>query len=151
MCILLPVMKMKSSKQVLNSLLKTTQMGQYGIQSVLKEPIRPALQQALESQLNEYDAIEREAHNIASQRGWEVSELNPMVKMMANMGTRMRLSFGDKDSKIAGMMIQGNTRGMILGLRDTHQLQQKDIPLSNLAQKLLDTEHSNIRQMQGFL
>ena len=151
MCILLPVMKMKSSKQVLNSLLKTTQMGQYGIQSVLKEPIRPALQQALESQLNEYDAIEREAHNIASQRGWEVSELNPMVKMMANMGTRMRLSFGDKDSKIAGMMIQGNTRGMILGLRDTHQLQQKDIPLSNLAQKLLDTEHANIRQMQGFL
>ena len=142
---------MKSSKQVLNSLLKTTQMGQYGIQSVLKEPIRPALQQALESQLNEYDAIEREAHNIASQRGWEVSELNPMVKMMANMGTRMRLSFGDKDSKIAGMMIQGNTRGMILGLRDTHQLQQKDIPLSNLAQKLLDTEHANIRQMQGFL
>ncbi|MGM9668674.1 MAG: hypothetical protein ACI3VZ_02845 [Faecousia sp.] len=144
-------MKMKSSKQVLNSLLKTTQMGQYGIQSVLKEPIRPALQQALESQLNEYDAIEREAHNIASQRGWEVSGLNPMVRMMANMGTRMRLSFGDKDSKIAGMMIQGNTRGMILGLRDTHQLQQKDIPLSNLAQKLLDTEHANIRQMQGFL
>ena len=151
MCILLPVMKMKSSKQVLNSLLKTTQMGQYGIQSVLKEPIRPALQQALESQLNEYDAIEREAHNIASQRGWEVSGLNPMVRMMANMGTKMRLSFGDKDSKIAGMMIQGNTRGMILGLRDTHQLQQKDIPLSNLAQKLLDTEHANIRQMQGFL
>lgn len=144
-------MKMKSSKQVLNSLLKTTQMGQYGIQSVLKEPIRPALQQALESQLNEYDAIEREAHNIASQRGWEVSGLNPMVRLMANMGTRMRLSFGDKDSKIAGMMIQGNTRGMILGLRDTHQLQQKDIPLSNLAQKLLDTEHANIRQMQGFL
>lgn len=145
------VMKMKSSKQVLSTLLKTTQMGQYGIQTVLHKPMSPALEQALESQLKEYDMIEGEAHRIATQRGWNVSELNPMVKLMSGTSSRMQLAMGNRESKIAGMMIQGNTRGMILGLRDTHQLEQKDDPLCALSQKLLDTELANIRQMQGFL
>lgn len=55
--ILLPVIEMKSSKEILSSLLKTTQMGQLGIRSVLDTDIKPELRQAVESQLREYDAI----------------------------------------------------------------------------------------------
>ena len=63
---------MKSSKEILSSVLKTTQMGQIGIRSVLDTSMRPALRMALESQLHEYDSIETEAYSIASQRGWEL-------------------------------------------------------------------------------
>ena len=45
------VMKMKNSKEMLSSLLKTTQMGQIGIRSVLDTNMRPGLRKALESQL----------------------------------------------------------------------------------------------------
>ena len=55
------VMKMKGSKDILSSILKTTQMGQIGIRSILKSPLRSALRTELNSQLREYDAIEREA------------------------------------------------------------------------------------------
>ena len=55
------------------------------------------------------------------------------------------------DSKIAAMMIQGNTRGMIAGLKDLHQYQQQDSQVSALCQRLLDCETANIRQMQAFL
>ena len=72
---------MKGSKEILSSLLKTTQMGQIGIRSVLDTSMRPALRKALESQLQEYDSIETEAHTIASQRGWELEELDPGVRM----------------------------------------------------------------------
>ena len=142
---------MKSSKDLLSSILKTTQMGQVGIRSVLDTTMRPGLRKALESQLREYDSIESEAHSIASQRGWELSELNPSVRFMADMMTRTRLSYGNTDSKIAGMMIQGNTRGMITGLKNLHQFNKHDAQISTLSQKLLDCETSNIRQMQGFL
>lgn len=142
---------MKSSKDLLSSILKTTQMGQVGIRSVLDTTMRPGLRKALESQLQEYDSIESEAHSIASQRGWELSELDPSVRFMADMMTRVKLSYGNTDSKIAGMMIQGNTRGMITGLKNLHQFNKQDTQISTLSQKLLDCETSNIRQMQGFL
>ena len=53
-------MNMKTSQEMLSSLLKTTQMGQIGIRSVLDAPMSPGIQKALHSQLKEYDAIETE-------------------------------------------------------------------------------------------
>ena len=142
---------MKNGKEILSSLLKTTQMGQLGIRSCLNTSMRPGLRKALESQLREYDAIESEAHAIASQRGWEVEELDPALRIMTDAMTRMKLSRGNCDSRIADMMIQGNTKGMIKGLKNIHQFPHPDEKIRTLSQKLLDCETANIRQMQSFL
>lgn len=142
---------MKTGKEVLSSALKTTQMGQIGIRSVLDTTMKPQLRQALEDQLKEYDSIETEAHTIAFQRGWEVPELDPAVRFMADRVTRMKLMGRGSDSRIAAMMIQGNTRGMIKGLKNVHHMKQPDQRVQTLTQKLLDCETANIRQMQQFL
>ena len=142
---------MTNSKEILSSVLKTTQMGQIGIRSVLDTSMRPALRNALESQLHEYDSSETEAQSIATQRGWELKELDPGIRMMTDMMTRMKLHGRNTDSKIAGMMIQGNTRGMIKGLKNIHQFADQDSQVKTVCQKLLDCETANIRQMQGYL
>lgn len=142
---------MKNSKQLLCSVLKTAQMGQVGIRSVLDTSMRPALRKALQSQLREYDTIESEAHCIASQRGWDLPELDPAVRFLADRMTRMKLHRANSDSRIADMMIQGNTRGMIKGLKNLHQYPNADAQISILSQKLVDCENANIRQMQTFL
>ena len=126
-------------------------MGQLGIRSCLNASMRPGLRKALESQLREYDAIESEAHAIASQRGWEVEELDPALRFMPDAMTRMKLSRGNCDSRIADMMIQGNTKGMIKGLKNLHRFPGPDEKVRILSQKLLDCETANIRQMQSFL
>ena len=142
---------MKNSREILTSVLKTTQMGQIGIRSVLDTSMRPGLRKALESQLQEYDCIETEAHAIATQRGWELPELDPAVRAMSNMMTRMKLAGQNADSKIADMMIQGNTKGLVKGLRNLHRSDRKDSRVDTLSQKLIDTETNNIRQMRPFL
>lgn len=142
---------MKSSKEILSSVLKTAQMGQVGIRSLLDTTMQPALRSALESQLREYDAIETEAHAIASQRGWELRELDPAVRFLSDRMTRMKLVGSNRDSRIADMMIQGNTRGLIQGIRGLHQYPSRDDRISGISQKLLDCETANIRQMQQFL
>lgn len=142
---------MKTSKEVLSSVLKTTQMGQTGIRSVMDSCMGSGLRKALESQLHEYDAIETEAHRIAGRRGWELPELDPGVRFLTDRIARMRLNGKNTDSKIAGMMIQGNTKGMIKGLRNLHHFSHQDEALVILSQKLLDCETANIRQMQTFL
>jgi len=144
-------MNMKGSQDLLSSILKTTQMGQVGIRSVLKAPLRASLRAALTSQLQEYDSIEQEAQRLASSRGWILEELDPVAKSMAGMMSRTRLSFGNVDSKAAAMMIQGNTKGIIKGIRNLHEFNHSDERVSVLSQKLLDCEKANILQMQGFL
>lgn len=143
--------RMKESKKMLKSILNSTQMGQIGIRSVMNRRISPPLQKALESQLREYDALEREAVSIASSRGWELQDIDPVVKVMSAAMSKAKLSYGDTNSKIAAMMIEGNTRGMILGLRDQHNFTHQDSQIQTLSQKLIDCERANILQMQGFL
>lgn len=142
---------MKTNKEMLSSILKTTQMGQIGIRSVQSYAVSAELQKALDSQLREYDTVESEAQALAIERGWELSELNSGLRAMSEMMCRARLMGGQKDSKIAGMMIQGNTRGIITGLKNFHQLRQQDPAVAALSDKLLETEKNNVRQMEPFL
>lgn len=145
------MINMKGSKDVLSSVIKTAQMGQIGIRSVLNTPLRASLQDALRSQLREYDKIEREALSLASSRGWELKQQSPSIKYMTNMMTTTRLRFGDSSSKAAAMMIQGSTKGIIKGYKNLNQFSVPDERVSELARKLLQCEQANIQQMQGFL
>ena len=142
---------MKGSKNILSSIIQTAQMGQIGIRSVLNAPLRSNLKDALRSQLREYDIIEREALELATSRGWSLKELNPAIKHMTNMMTKTRLSTGNRTSKAAAMMIQGNMKGIIKGYKNLNQFATPDERITVLARKLIDCEKENIQQMQGYL
>jgi len=142
---------MKTSKEVLSSILKTTQMGQTGIRSVMDYTVGVNLRRELQSQLHEYDAIEAEAHRIARQQGWQVPELSKGVRVMSDMMSRSMLAVERKDSKIAGMMITGNTRGMIKSIKNQHHSPNIDASVRTLNQKLIDRETENIRSMEPYL
>ncbi len=142
---------MKNSQEILNSVLRTTQMGQSGIRSVMPRAIGPGLQQELESQLQEYDSIEEKAMSIAENRGWQLRELPYSIQTMSSAMAKARLMGGNVDSKIAGMLIQGNTRGMITGLKNLHRASHQDPQVEELAQRLLNRESVNIQKTQPFL
>lgn len=142
---------MKDNKDMLSSIVKTAQMGQVGIRSVLPYATDSKLKSALCSQKREYDKIEREAYAIAKNKGWHITELSPVVKLMSNAYADTRLMIHGNDSKIAAMMINGNTRGIIKGLKNKHHSESIDKSVIDLSQKLLDCENENIRQMQGYV
>ena len=142
---------MKDSKDILSSLLKTTQMGQVGIRSVADAASGEQMKKALKSQLDEYHKIEQETYALAAKRGWKLSELNPMARTMADMASRSKLMYNKTDSRIAEMMVQGNTRGVIKSLKNLHRYHQNDGQVTAMAEKLLECENNNIKQMEGFL
>jgi hypothetical protein len=142
---------MNNSRDMLIGILKTVQLGQVGIRSVLDTSMRPGLRKALESQLRELDTIESEAHVIASQRGWDLPELDPAVRFFSDRKYRVRITHGNSDSKIADMMIMNNTKGMVKNLKSLHQYPRQDDRICGISQKLIDCETANIRQMQSFL
>jgi hypothetical protein len=126
-------------------------MGQIGIRSVLNAPIRANLKTALRSQLREYDSIEREGLELAKARGWDIKQQDPAIQRMTNMMTKVRLSHGNVSSKAAAMMIQGSTKGIIKGYKNLNQFAVPDERITVLSRKLLDCEHANIQQLQGYL
>ncbi len=142
---------MITSEKLLSTVLHTTQMGQTGIRSVMPKAIRPDLKQELKAQLAEYDAIEKEAMNIAKRRGWQMYDINPALKTMSTAMARARLMNGSVDSKIAGMLIQGNTRGMITGIKNLHRSSKSDASVEALAERLVERESINIQKTQPFL
>ena len=142
---------MKQNQEVLSTLLKTIQIGQTDIRSVLDTTMRSSLRNTLKDQLQEYDSIETEAYTIALQRGWDLTELDPGRRFLRDRMTRMKLNGRNTDSRIADILIQRNTRGMIRGLRNLHQSEGLDHQIRILTQKLLDCETAHIRQMQSFL
>lgn len=132
-------------------MLKTIQISQVEIRSVLDTPMPSSLRSTLETQLKEYDAMETEAYTIALQRGWELPEVDPGRRFLKDRITRMKLNVRNTDSQIADILIRGNTNGMIQGLKNLHQLETQDRQVRILSQKLLDCETAHIRQMQQFL
>ena len=142
---------MKSNKEVLTSLLHTVQMGQSGIRDVRKSAIKAGLKQELDRQLCEYDSIEKDALRLATARGWELKNLNPMIRQMSSLVSHVQLMGGEVDSKIAGMLIQGNTRGLILGMKNLNHENQIDEQVERLAKNLLNKEQINIQKTQIFL
>ena len=142
---------MKTNKELLTSVLKTAQMGQIGIRSALDRAKQPGLRQALTTQLKDYDGLETDVQRLAAARDWTLAELSHALRMMTDRVLRMRLIGGNGDSKIAGMMIQGSTRGMITGLKDLHRTDRPDPDVQALSRRLLDCENAGIGAMQPYL
>ena len=142
---------MKNSNDVLSSILKTAQMGQTGIRAVMHKDLNPKLDQMLRKQLLDYDGIEKEANAIARARNLRLEELESMAKVMSTMYAKMNLSFGDADSKVAAMMVRGNMRGLIKGLKNLHRYDEPDAEIVQLANKLIEYEKTNIKATQGFI
>lgn len=144
--------RMRNNNQThLASLLKTSQLGQVEIRSLLDTAMEPQLRCALVNQLREYESIETEAFSIALQRGWDLPEMDAAHRFLTDRRIRMKLSGRSTDSRIADLMIQMNTRGMIRSLQERNRSQEPDSKVKTLSQKLLDCEAAGIRQMQSFL
>lgn len=142
---------MKTDEQLLSSIIKTVQMGQVGIRCVMDKAVTCRLQQTLHDQLEQYDAIEQKAYNLATRRGWMVGALDPSIERMASIMTRIRLRGDELDSKIAGMLVQGNTKGMIKSLRDLRRTHPIDGQVAALAKNLIEREKENIQSATEFL
>lgn len=140
-----------NDEKMLTQVLHTVQMGQSGIRCVMDEAISPGLKKEMKQQLQAYDALEKEALQLAFRMGWQLTDVPLGVQKMADMTAKMRLIGGQRDAKIAGMLIQGNTRGMILGTKNLHHSPKADPQVRLLTEKLVKQEQASIESTKPYL
>ena len=142
---------MKNDQELLSSMVKTTRMAETGLRAVLRCQIQPELGTVLQNQLHMNDSLEEEAKKLAKNRGWQLHKSNTAFQNMIERMTVLKLMGGNRTSRIADMVIQGNTQGMIKSTRDLNHDHGKDQQLRQLNRKLIDGEKKCIGQMTPFL
>ena len=143
---------MTNEVSMLNSIRRTTEMGCYGIKGVLNETANREFRGALRSQYDEYAQIYEEADRLLRERGGRIKDLNPMAKYGSVMSSKIRVrASSDPTAKIAELMLQGNTRGMIKSMHDIRTMGNLEPRVASLSRRLLQTEQNNINQMKQYL
>ena len=140
-----------TEEKMLTSVLHSVQMGQSGIRCVMDKAVNTELKQELKRQLQNYDVIESETIHLGTRLGYQLKDINPAILRMSEMMARLQLMGRQRDSKIAGMLIQGNTRGVILGSKNLHHTPTAKDEVRMLTQRLVAQEKSSMEQSQRFL
>ena len=143
---------MENDVTMLNSIRQTTGMGCHGIESVMNESMNREFRAALRQQLAEYETRYGEADRLLRERGGKVRETPPLAKYGALLSSKLRVRTSvNPTAKIAEMMLQGNTRGMIKSMHNMRTMGVLDPKVSSLSKRLLQTEQANIDSMKQFL
>lgn len=142
---------MLNETQLLNHIYQTAEMGQDGIQSVLKYADEPKLRSALTAQMEEYRKLQDSAGAMLRQRQKQPQGISPMAKAGSEMMSAMKTMVDHSATKIAEMMIQGSTMGVTKSIRTIRDCQLQDERVRDLADKLLETEQANIEEMKKYL
>ena len=142
---------MLNDTQLLNHVYQTAEMGRDGILSVLKHTENPNLARALRHQLSEYKDLQDTSARMLCERGKKPQGISPITKLSSQVMATMQTKMDHSATKIAEMMIQGNTMGVTKSLRTIHDYNMTDEGVCDIANKLLKTEQDNIEAMKPFL
>lgn len=137
--------------KMLNEIRKGTDMGIVGIDCVIDAIDNPDIRNVLDEQRTEYRRIYRDADRLLESFGTKKRNLSPLAKYGAIMASKMKQTVDGSGARVAEMMIEGNTKGLIKSYRCRRQLHPTDPETRGLAEKLLQTEVHNIEQMKQFL
>lgn len=118
---------------------------------MLNRLIEPTLRSALESQMQDYISIERQAYAVGSTMGWDLPDSLSAKTLLKNFAMQIQLRCTSTDSKIAEHLILCNTKAIIKIMKYKNLYLQPHKQIDTLSQKLLDCETLSIRQLQSFL
>ena len=137
--------------ELLGRISRSAQMGCIGIDAVLDHADDADFRAALLDQRAEYRAIDAAALGLIAHRGGRARPVPAMASRSARAMARMQTAMNGSSSHIAGMMIQGNTKGLVKNLRDLHAYSGGDVQAGALARRMVAAELANIEQMKPYL
>lgn len=130
---------------------ETAAMGVLGLQDLLPQAESSGMRQSLRSQIREYQDIAHSSAQLLQAKGAQPKDPGLMARLSSQAMATVKTLADSSDSKLAGMVIQGNNMGVTKGLKHLHDYRGNDPKIRALAEKLLAAEQANVSQMQPFL
>ena len=136
--------------ELLQYIYKTADMGCEGIHAVEKHAEEKMMTE-LKRECEEYEHIRGEADQMIRRGGDEPSGTGVMAQMSTEMMSAVQMAMDDSRSKIAEMMIQGTTMGIVKTIRHLKDYEGNDENARKLGERLLKTQENNVEKMKAYL
>lgn len=130
---------------------QNAKMGTETITELIKMTSDIPFRQVLENQLNEYQAIIDEAESITQSNGCSPLKVPFTSEISTNMMLKMNTLKDKSTSNMAKMLIQGSTMGVVEMTKHLREIPNADEQTKQLANRLLQTEQTNIDTMKPYL
>lgn len=144
------VINMKDT-ELLQYVHKTAEMGIKGLEDVEGQIQEEPLREAVGRQVAEYRKIANQAGELLRSHGEEPDDVGLMARLSSEVMSKAKTFPDASPSKIAEMVIQGNTMGITKGIKHLNDYAGDDRQVKELAQRLIATEQDNVEQMKQFL
>ena len=137
--------------ELLEHMVKSTEMGMDGIKNVLKKAGEKKLRDELRDEYSEYEAIHRDASALLAERGEAPAGISAFAKVSSEMMTEIETAFDQSSSKLADMMIKGTTMGVTKSLKLMNSYDGDDERVKALCERLKKLEENRINNLKSYL
>lgn len=145
---------MKDKNELLEYIYQTTDMGKKSLEDLLNalEGKDNKIKAVIEKQMKEYEKYYAESEKLLKKNKIKPKTKGPMSEMMSKMGINMNVMKDNSDPKMAEMIIQGLTMGIIemeKKIKDYKDEVDKDI--IKLAKGVLKFQEKSIDEIKEFM
>jgi len=142
---------MNQNTEFLNYIYQNSKMGVETIKQIIEIISHDEFSKHLQAQLSKYQSIYEEAKRKLNESGHQEKDISTMQKISAYMSISMKTLTDKTPSHISEMLIQGSTMGIIDATKNIEKYPDADKDITELANRLLKIEESNVEQLKKFL
>lgn len=145
---------MQENKELLKYLYQTTSMGvnstTYLLEALQNKDNK--IKKAIEDELKEYESLQKRVKEKLKEFKQEESEISLMKNMMSYMGINMEVIKDNSDAKMADMLIQGLTMGVLEAEKNIKSYEKEaDKDIVKIAKDLVKFQENSIEKLKKFL
>ena len=142
---------MSKNTELLNFLRQNAEMGINTLKQINNIISSGDLRKTLENQLLEYKNVYDQCSKKLNEMGAESKNVSQAVKTTAGIMINVKTITDKSDEKIAKMIIEGSTTGIIEIIKKLKFYVDADDDVKNIGYKLLVVEQKDIDEMKHFL
>lgn len=142
------------NKELLEYIYKVVDMGVHSTNKLLEdlEGKDNKIIDVIEDIKKEYLSFEKDIKKLVKKYKVDLEDSGFMAKLGSSMEMKMEVMKDNSDSKIADMLIRGNTMGVIETEKNIHKFEDKtDKEVLKLANELLDFQNNSVKKLKEYL
>lgn len=141
----------KDDTELLNYVFQNSEMGVDTISKLIEMTDNSEFKHQLETQKQEYEAMQNDAKKLLKQRGTSEDELSAFDKIRTYIMINIQTMTDKSVSHIAQMLMEGSTMGIVQALRKIRNYTDTGNDIHMLMKKLLQMEENNFEQLKKYI
>lgn len=145
---------MKDKNELLQYIYQTTDLGKKGLVHLLQalENKDNKIKKDIEKQLEGYEKLQKESKKLLKSYKTQPKDKGTFIELINKMGVNMNVMMDNSDSKVAEIIIQGLTMGIIeMEKRIKEYEEEVDKEIIKLAKKVLKYQEKCLEETKTYL